>query len=101
MRAVTCNLLSTTITQNCIGVETETTQNVECPIIKIEDIYAKEFYQANEVGHKPTLRIRISALNYNNEPELTYNGVTYTIIRVDDAIDEVVLICERKVKNVS
>jgi len=101
MRAVTCSLLSTTITQDSIGVEKETQTQIECPIIRIEDIYAKEFYQANEVGHKPTLRIRISALNYSGEEELIYNGVTYTVIRVDDEIDEVVLICERKVKNVS
>lgn len=101
MRDLTCKLLTTTLTENCIGVEIETQVEKTCPIIRVENIYAKEFYRANESGHKPTLRIRISALNYSNEEELIYNGVTYTIIRVDDAIDEVVLICERKIKNVN
>lgn len=100
MRDLTCKLLSTTITQDAIGVEIETINEIECPIIRIEDIYAKEFYSANETGHKPTLRLRISSLNYSGEEELIYKGVTYTVIRVDDEIDEVVLICERKVKNV-
>lgn len=100
MRAVECYLLSTSITQNSLGVEIQQTTQVECPIIKVENIYAKEFYKANEAGHRPTLRLRISALNYNNEEELTYNGITYTIIRIDDEVDELVLICERKVRNV-
>ena len=101
MRDLTVKLLSTSLTTNDIGVEVETTQEVECPIIHIENIYANEFYRANESGFKPTLRIRISAINYSNQPELIYNGVTYSVIRVDDNVDEVVLICERKAKNVS
>lgn len=100
MRDVSCTLLSTSIQSNSIGVEKETITQVECPIIKVEDVYANEFYEANEQGFKPTLRLRISTLNYSNQKELIYMGTTYSIIRIQEQIDEKILICERKVKNV-
>ena len=101
MRDVSCKLLSTTIQEDSIGVQKEVTTEIEIPIIKVEEIYANEFYEANEQGFKPTLRLRISSLNYNNEQEMIYMGVTYSIIRATEpCADEVVLVCERKVKNV-
>lgn len=101
MRDVSCKLLSTTLQTNSIGVQKEVQTEVEIPIIKIEEVYANEFYEANEQGFKPTLRLRISALNYNNERELIYMGTTYSVIRPSEPYaDEVVLVCERKVKNV-
>jgi len=101
MRDVSCTLLSTSIQSNSIGVEKEVQIQVECPIIKVEDVYANEFYEANEQGFKPTLRLRISTLNYNGEPELIYMGTTYSIIRTQEPeADELILVCERKVKNV-
>lgn len=101
MREVSCKLLSTTLTTNSIGVQTETKIEIEIPIIKVEDVYANEYYQANQQGFKPSLRLRISALNYNDEEELIYMGKTYSIIRTQEpTADEVVLICERKIKNV-
>lgn len=94
-------LLSKSLTSNSIGVQSETITQTEVPIMKIEDIYANEFYQANEQGFKPSLRIRISSLNYSNERELIYKGTTYTIIRTQEPVpDETILICQRKVKNV-
>ena len=101
MRDISCKLLSTIIQEDSIGVQKEVTTEVEIPIIKVEEVYANEFYEANEQGFKPTLRLRISSLNYNNEEELIYMGVTYSIIRATEPYaDEVVLVCERKVKNV-
>lgn len=101
MRDVSCKLLSTTLQTNSIGVQKEIPTEVEIPIIKIEEVYANEFYEANEQGFKPTLRLRISSLNYSNEKELVYMGVVYSIIRATEPYsDEVVLVCERKVKNV-
>ena len=101
MRDISCKLLSTTIQEDSIGVQKEVNIEVEIPIIKVEEIYANEFYEANEQGFKPSLRLRISSLNYNNEQELIYMGVTYSIIRATEPYaDETVLICERKVKNV-
>lgn len=101
MRDVSCKLLSTKIQEDSIGVQKEVQKEVEVPIIKVEEVYKDEFYEANEQGFKPTLRFRISTLNYNNEKELIYMGVTYSIIRASEPYaDEVVLVCERKVKNV-
>ena len=100
MRDVSCKLVSISFVKDGIGVERETTIETEIPI-KVEDIYANEFYQANEQGFKPELRIRTSSLNYSGETELVYMGNKYTIIRTQEPVaDEIVLICERKLKNV-
>lgn len=101
MRDVSCKLLSTTLNINSIGVQKKETIEVEIPIIKVEDIYANEFYEANEQGYKPSLRLRISNLNYDNQSELIYMNKTYTIIRTQEiTADELILVCERKLKNV-
>lgn len=101
MRDVSCKLLSTTLQTDSIGVQKEVQTEIEIPIIKVEEIYSNEFYEANQQGFKPSLRLRISSLNYNNEKELIYMGVIYTIIRASEPYaDETVLVCERKIKNV-
>ena len=100
MRDISCKLLSIALEQDKIGNEIETTTEIEIPIIMVEDVYSKEFYEASQQGFKPSLRLRISALNYNNEPELIYMGTTYTIIRTQETTaDEITLVCERKIKN--
>lgn len=101
MRDVECKLLSKKIEQDSIGVEKEVITETPIPIIKVEDIYANEYYEANQAGYQPTLRIRISALNYSEQKELIYMGVTYSIIRISNPCpDEIVLICERKIADV-
>lgn len=101
MRDVSCKLLKITTESNEIGVEEESVAEKEVPIIKVEEIYANEFYEANEQGYKPSLRLRLSALNYDNEQELIYMNIRYSIIRVSEPYpDEVILVCERKVRNV-
>lgn len=101
MYDVECILLSKEIIQDEIGVEKEITKETPVLIIKNEEIYAKEYYVANQSGYKPTLRLKISALNYEGQQELKYMGITYTIIRATEPYaDEVTLICERKIKNV-
>lgn len=101
MRDVSCKLLSTQIIEDSIGVQKEQIKEIEIPIIKVEDIYANEFYEANQQGYKPTLRLRISSLNYDNQSELIYMNKTYTIIRTQEiTADELILVCERKLKNV-
>lgn len=102
MRDVSCKLLSTNYEKDEKGVfKPNGTIEREIPIIKTEDIYAKEYYEASQAGYKPSLRIRISALNYNNETEVICMGTTYTIVRISEPYaDEIVLICERKIKNV-
>lgn len=94
-------LLDTRIVTDNIGVQKEQATEHEIPIIKIEDIYSSEFYEAEQRGHKPDLRVRISSLNYNDEPELIYNNKNYSIIRTQNiTTDELILVCERKIKNV-
>lgn len=103
MRDVSCKLLSTILKSNEIGVQKNRAEmtETEIPIIKVEDIYANEYYRANEQGYKPSLRLRISVLNYDNQKELIYMNNKYSIIRTQEATaDELILICERKVKNV-
>ena len=101
MRDVSCKLLSTQIVEDSIGVQKEQVKEIEIPIIKVEDIYANEFYEANQQGYKPTLRLRISSLNYDNQSEFIYMNKTYTIIRTQEiTADELILVCERKLKNV-
>lgn len=102
MRDVGCKLLSFIFETNEIGAkEIVETKQKEIPIIQVEDIYANEYYKANEQGYKPTLRLRISVLNYDKQSELIYMNETYTIIRTQEiSQDEIVLICERKIKDV-
>jgi len=95
-----CKLRTLLHESDGIGVENETVQEITVPVTRVEKVYASEFYRANEQGLRPVLRLVINALNYNNETELEYNGVVYTIIRVDDNIEELALVCERKLKNV-
>lgn len=93
-------LLSSSVISNEIGVQEEYISKKVIPIIKIEDVYANEFYEANSQGLKPSLRVKISAINYENEQELIYMDTTYSIIRTQNiTADEIVLICERKLKN--
>lgn len=102
MRNVSCKLLSTTYKTNEKGVSIPIgTTEREVPIIDEEDIYATEYYQASQQGYKPTLRLVISTLNYQNEDELIYMNTKYSIIRPQKKNeDELILVCERKIKNV-
>ena len=95
-----CDLITNDVTYDNIGNETIEKIYTKCPIIKIEDVFSDEFYNASQVGLKPTLKIRISSLNYNNQKQLKYMENEYEIIRVDtQSYDEVSLVCERKVGN--
>lgn len=102
MRDISCKLLSTTYKKNEKGVLIPTgTTEKEIPIIDEEDIYANEYYQANQQGYKPSLRLVISILNYQNEEKLIYMNEEYSIIRTQKKNeDELILVCERKIQNV-
>lgn len=70
---------------------------IEIPIIEVQDVYQSEFYNASQQGLKPTLRLLISDLNYNEEPELVYMNSRYSIIRVDKVSnEEIALVCEKR-----
>ena len=95
-----CTLIQISIEKDDIGNEIEKQTEIIVPIIKHEDIYASEFYSAGTVGMKPTLKIRISSLSYSNQTRLRYMNEEYEIIRVDTpTLDEVSLVCERKIRN--
>lgn len=95
---VSVTLKSKSYELDSIGNQIETVTNVVVPIIRIEDVYASEFYRGSQAGFKPNLRVVISSLNYNNEDELTYMNKNYSIIRVSNINqDEVALVCEVKI----
>lgn len=95
---VSIKLKNKSYTSDEIGNQIEIETLKEVPIIKIGSVYANEFYQASQVGLKPTLQITISALNYENENELIYQDVVYSIIRVDSKnVDEIILVCQKRV----
>lgn len=101
MISTSCILRKITYRQNKIGVSEEVVEPREVGIIRIEKVYATEFYKAEQEGTKPTLRLVLSSHSYKDEPELIYKNIIYTITRAeDDGTDEVTLICSRKVKNV-
>lgn len=108
MRDVSCILLSksykidengNTLIKN--GREVYEIKKTETPIVSVEKVWKDEFYKANQQGLRPSIRIKISSLNYNDEEELIYINKHYTVIRVDgDNEDEVILVCQRRANNV-
>lgn len=108
MRDVSCILLSKSYLKDENGNilkensrEKFEVKKTEIPIISTEKVWKNEFYKANEQGLRPSIRIKISSLNYNDEEEVIYMGKNYTVIRVDgDNEDETVLVCQRRANNV-
>ena len=96
-----CTLRKVEAQYNDYGAKTtDKITETEVPIIKIEKVKVTEFYKAGEQGYKPELRLVISTLNYNDEQELEYGGTVYTVIRTEPSIDEMIIVAERKLKNV-
>ena len=64
-------------------------------------VYSSEFYNAAQLGLKPSITLRLSnRADYNNEKVVEFHGVEYDIIRADwnaqrDRID---LVCEERVR---
>lgn len=108
MRDVSCILLSKSYLKdengNILkenGREKFEIEQIEIPIISVEKVWKNEFYKANEQGLRPSIRIKISSLNYNDEEELIYMEKNYTVIRTDgNNEDEIILVCQRRINNV-
>ena len=69
---------------------------------KTRGVYQNEYYNAAQVGLKPSITFVISTReDYNNEKVVEYNGHVYTVDRVDWNADrdEVSLICEERTNN--
>lgn len=94
---LTTKLISKEYVIDAIGNEVLQENYIEIPIIDVQDVYQSEFYNASQQGLKPTLRLVISDLNYNDEPELEYMSYRYSIIRVDKVSnEEIALVCEKR-----
>lgn len=109
MHDVSCVLLSKSyktdengnILKDKNGREVSEIKESEIPIISVEKVWKDEFYKANQLDLRPSIRIKISSLNYNGEEEIIYMNKHYTVIRTDgDNNDEVVLICQKRANNV-
>lgn len=86
---------------NSDGREIVETKELEVPIISTEKVWKDEFYKANQQGLRPSLRIKMSSLNFDNQEELIYMDKHYQIIRVDGSDDdEIILVCQRRANNV-
>jgi len=48
---------------------------------KKNKVGSKEFYNAVAVGITPTAELQIKVSNYNDEKEVKYNNIRYSIIR--------------------
>ena len=94
---LSCKLIEKQYVFANIGNQKLQENSIEIPIIDVEDVYQSEFYNASQQGLKPTLRLRISDLNYSDEPELEYMNYRYSIIRVDKVDNETIaLVCEKR-----
>lgn len=80
-------------------IETVTETEV---FVQPRGVYQSEYYNAAQVGLKPSLTLFISNReDYSGETVLEYLGKEYTVIRVDWSAqrDGISLICEERVKN--
>jgi len=67
-------------------------------------IYASEFYDAAQLGIKPSVTLTLAnRFDYNGEKILEYNGNLYNVIRVDwnAQRDAISLVCEERVGDLS
>lgn len=83
------------------GNESITTEKTDV-YVKTRGVYQNEYYNAAQVGLKPSITFVISNReDYHEEQVVEYNGHVYTVIRVDwDADrDSVSLICEERTNN--
>ncbi len=88
-----------TATYDSYGNEviTEITTDV---YVQPRGVYQSEFYNASQLGLKPSLTLYIAnKADYNGQKVLTYEGAEYTVIRVDWSAqrDGIYLICEERI----
>lgn len=100
MYDVECILLRTEYVKDIIGQTVEVKVEIKVPILKVLPVYQKEFYEASIQGIRPTLKILLNNLNYNDEEELIYMDKRYTVIRTyNRTMDEIELTCEQKISD--
>ena len=81
----------------------KTTKEVKRTVfVQPRGVYASEFYNAAQLGLKPSLTLFMTNRNdYQGEKVLEFNGKEYSVIRVDwnAQRDGIFLICEERVRN--
>ena len=81
----------------------KTTKEVKRTVfVQPRGVYASEFYNAAQLGLKPSLTLYMTNRNdYQGEKVLEYEGKEYSIIRTDwnAQRDGISLICEERVRN--
>lgn len=81
----------------------KTTKEVKRTVfVQPRGVYASEFYNAAQLGLKPSLTLFMTNRNdYQGEKVLEFNGKEYSVIRVDwnAQRDGISLICEERVRN--
>lgn len=83
------------------GNETIATTEKEV-FVQARGVYQSEYYNAAQVGMKPSITFEISIKDdYNDEKVIEYHGKYYTVIRADwnAQRDKMSLICEERVNN--
>lgn len=81
----------------------KTTKEVKRTVfVQPRGVYASEFYNAAQLGLKPSLTLYMTNRNdYQGEKVLEFDGKDYSVIRVDwnAQRDGISLICEERVRN--
>ena len=81
----------------------KTTKEVKRTVfVQPRGVYASEFYNAAQLGLKPSLTLYLTNRNdYQGEKVVEFNGKDYSVIRVDWTAqrDGISLICEERVRN--
>lgn len=90
-----------TISRDEYGNPVTTIEETEV-FVQPRGVYQSEFYNAAQVGLKPSLTLFISNReDYNGQKYLEFEGKEYEVIRTDwnAQRDGLSLICEERVKN--
>lgn len=101
MRAVELTLLAPYYETDSIGQKIKKERKRIIPIVKETSILLEEYYEANQQGIRPTLRVIISSISYNDETEFMYMGERYTVIRASSTnADEIALVGAKKIGDI-
>lgn len=73
-------LIKITTTKDGIGQEIKSESSTEV-LCKPSVVGSREFYNAMAVGIRPSAELLIRQSNYDNETEVEYKGIRYSIIR--------------------
>lgn len=90
-------LVTETKTTDSMGQVISTKSNEIC-VGKLKSVYEKEFYQAAQVGIRPSFVIETPSSNYNGQALIKYEGKEYSVYRTYlVGTDKIELYCQEKV----